>query len=611
VADPVYAADDDDFVERFLGSSLPFVADRTRAMQTSIASGIWPVAGVAALAGLGLVVAAASLWVDRRQRDLELLTVRGVSPAGLGLKAVLELLLPSAVGAAAGVALARLAVTVLGPSPVIEADALVAAAAVGAAVLAASLVVVGVVVARRTHRLELGSPGRRWGQLVPWELGLVAVTLVAHRRLGEWGVPVGRGASLTRVDVIGLLFPVLLLLSGVALLARAFGLVVGPLRRWSHRWPPALFLALRRVARHRVAVTGLVAASAVAAGVLGYAATIDRSLDATLALKARVFVGSDVAVQLPSDAALPSSLAERSSTVVVHRDAWADLGRRTSIDVLAVDPATLDRAAVWDRAFDDDPFPEVLAHLEWSGEERVPALVVGLDVASPVEIGIVGTGSVRLEVDPRPVRAFPGMSKPNPTVVVPAAALEARGVRTGMTETWIAGDHDDVLAALDAVDVPFEEQRQAADVADRAAFQTVSWTFAFMRSLAVVAGALALGGAAAYVDARRRERTLGYTFLRRMGMSSAAHRRALAIELAASLVVGIGTGIGLALLAAVLANPHLDPVPGFQPDPVLRPAVSAMIALAIAGILVVVVAAALAQRRVDADDPVEVLRAAG
>ena len=44
--------------------------------------------GVAALAGGGLVAATALLWFDRRQREVVLLTVRGVSPAGMALKAV-------------------------------------------------------------------------------------------------------------------------------------------------------------------------------------------------------------------------------------------------------------------------------------------------------------------------------------------------------------------------------------------------------------------------------------------------------------------------------------------------------------------------------------------
>ncbi|MFP5255818.1 MAG: hypothetical protein ACLGI8_08230 [Acidimicrobiia bacterium] len=611
VADPVHARDDADFVERFLGSSLPFVAERTQAIQTSVGSGIWPVAGVAALAGLELVVAAASLWFDRRRRDLEVLSVRGVSPTALGVKAVLELLLPAVVGAAAGLALTRAAASWLGPGREIEARATVDGGLAAAVALAASLAVVTVVVARRSRQVELGSAHRAWVARLPWELGLVVGTYLSHKRLGEWGVPVGRGASLSRVDVVGLLFPVLFLLTGVALLARAFGWLADPLRRWSVGWPHPLFLGLRRVARHRVAVTGLVAASAVAAGVLGYAATVDRSLEATLELKARTFVGSDVAVQIPAGHKLPPELAARASTVTIHRDAWMDLGRRESVDVLAVDPATLARAAVWDPVFADRSLASLMAGLAVQPGDAVPAVVVGLDPGRVVEVGIVGAGSSRFDVDPVAVGAFPGMSKPNPTVVVAASALAPFELRGGVTETWIKGDHDAVLAALDAADVPFEEQRRAGDVADRAAFLTVSWTFAFMRSLAVVAGALALGGAAAYVDARRRERVLGHALLRRMGLSRAAHRRALAVEMVAGLLVGIWAGIGIALVAAALAHDHLDPVPGFRPSPVFRVAPVPTVGFAAAGVALVVVAAALAQRRVDRDDPVEVLRAGG
>jgi ABC-type lipoprotein release transport system permease subunit len=50
-------------------------------------------------------------------------------------------------------------------------------------------------------------------------------------------------------------------------------------------------------------------------------------------------------------------------------------------------------------------------------------------------------------------------------------------------------------------------------------------------------------------------------------------------------------------------------VPGFQPDPLLRPAGVVVVALAAAALVVAVAAAASAQRRADRDDPVEVLRA--
>lgn len=96
----------DEFVTSYLESSLPFVVQRTQAIQTAVAGGVWPVAGFAALAGAGLVAAAGSLWFDRRRREVALLTVRGVAPAGLGLKAVLELGVALVTGSAAGVALA-------------------------------------------------------------------------------------------------------------------------------------------------------------------------------------------------------------------------------------------------------------------------------------------------------------------------------------------------------------------------------------------------------------------------------------------------------------------------------------------------------------------------
>jgi putative ABC transport system permease protein len=130
-----------------------------------------------------------------------------------------------------------------------------------------------------------------------------------------------------------------------------------------------------------------------------------------------------------------------------------------------------------------------------------------------------------------------------------------------------------------------------------------------MQSLGFAAGVLVLGGVAVYLDARRRDRLLGYAFMRRMGLGSGQHRRALAVELTASVLVGCWVGLGIAVLAAWLAHGRIDPVPGFDPPPVLRPAVAVIVALAATSLVLTGVAAALAQRRIDRDDPVEVLRA--
>ncbi|MGH9190964.1 MAG: hypothetical protein ACRDZ0_00620 [Acidimicrobiales bacterium] len=162
---------------------------------------------------------------------------------------------------------------------------------------------------------------------------------------------------------------------------------------------------------------------------------------------------------------------------------------------------------------------------------------------------------------------------------------------------------------MDAAGVVYTEDRRLADVVDRASFLTVSWTFGFMQSLGIAVGVLVLGGLAVYLDARRRGRLLGYAFARRMGLTRRQHRRALLVELTASVAVGCWLGLAIALAGAWLAHERIDPVPGFRPDPLLRPALAVVVALAATALIVAGLAAALAQRRTDRDDPLEVLRA--
>jgi predicted lysophospholipase L1 biosynthesis ABC-type transport system permease subunit len=137
----------------------------------------------------------------------------------------------------------------------------------------------------------------------------------------------------------------------------------------------------------------------------------------------------------------------------------------------------------------------------------------------------------------------------------------------------------------------------------------VSWTFGFMQSLGIAAGVLVVGGLAFTLDARRRGRVLGYAFARRMGLTAATHRRALLAELAATVVVGCCIGLGTAVVGTRLVYGRIDPVPDFQPDPLLRPALLVMSLLAAVAVIVTGLGAVLGQRRTDRDDPVEVLRA--
>jgi putative ABC transport system permease protein len=590
---------------------LPFVADRARAIRTSVAGGVVPVAGFGALAGVGLVGAAASLWFDRRRQEVTLLTVRGVAPVGLGLKAVLELAPALVAGTVAGVALAAGLVTWLGPSPLLEAPAMRGAVVGAAAALLVAGLVVGAVVAVRSRGTHGGRRARRRLAVVPWEVALVVAAVASHRRLGQWGVPVSSGADVSRVDMFGLLFPLLFLVAVVAVVARLLGLALRPLRAASRTWPAVPFLAVRRVARYRVAVLGLVAASAVAAGVLGYAATLTRSLNASLDAKARTFIGSDIALAVSDDDPVPDALAAAATTVDVYHGVTLGSGDdKEAAVMLVVDPATFERAAFWDRSFAGRSLADLLTDLAAPGDEgRIRAVVLGDEVVPHTEVRR-RRYSEPVEVERVDgVDAFPGMRPSRPTVIVVASAVEDLELTDGVTEVWVAGDRDRVIEAYTDAGIGHREARAVDQVVDRASFLTVSWTFGVMQALGVVAGILVVGGMALYLDARRRSRVLGYAFARRMGLSRAAHRRVLLAELVASVVVGCWLGLGAAVVGARLAYGRIDPLPGLAPAPLLRPAVWLSVALAVGAVVVATAAAALAQRRTDRDDPLEVLRA--
>jgi putative ABC transport system permease protein len=598
------------FVERYFGSSLPFVADRARAIQAAVGGGVWPVAVLAALAGAGLVAATALLWFDRRQREVALLTVRGLTPAAVALKAVLELAGALLLGSAAGVVLAFGLVVWVGPSPTLESAAVVRASWLGAVALLLSALVVALVVAVRVPASHVGDRRRTWLRIVPWEVALGLATALSLMRLDEWGVPVSRGANVSRIDVVGLMFPVLFLTTMVAIVARVLVLALRPLRAISRNWPSSMFLAVRRVARYRAAVIGMVAVSAVATGVLGYAATIQRSMDATLQAKAHTYLGSDVVVRVPQDEQIPAALAGRSTVVELYRRAWVDLARREQVNVFAIDPASFAQAAFWDASLAPVSLEEILERLAAPlTAGRVPALVVGIDVPAAAEAGIVTAGRTRFEIaEIAEVQAFPGMRRGSPAMFVAASALEDLGLSTLIRETWIRGERTEILSTLDEASTSYEETTTAAQVVDGVAFLTVSQTFGFMRSLGVTAALLVVGGVAVYFDARRRSRVLAYAFARRMGLTRRQHRRALLAEVLAGVGVGCWLGLVVALVGAGVTHERIDPLPSFRPDPLLRPASGLMVGLGLAALVVASIAAAIAQRTTDHDDTLEVLR---
>jgi len=308
-------------------------------------------------------------------------------------------------------------------------------------------------------------------------------------------------------------------------------------------------------------------------------------------------------------------LFDAATTVDVYRRGRMEVAARQGVNVLAIDPPSFGRAAFWDESFSGTSLGELMDRLAAPPSAgRVPAVVAGIDAPDVAQLSIAGGVDVAftdLVIEQvAEVSAFPGMKRGTPTVFVTASALEDLGLTGGeTTEAWIRGDRERALATLTAAGVGFSEDRSFDDVVDRASFLTVSWTFGFMQSLGIAAGVLVVGGLAFTLDARRRGRVLGYAFARRMGLTAATHRRALLVELAATVVVGCCLGLGAAIVGSRLAYGRIDPVPDLQPNPLLRPALAVMVLLATIALVVTALGAMLGQRRVDRDDPLEVLRA--
>ena len=266
----------------------------------------------------------------------------------------------------------------------------------------------------------------------------------------------------------------------------------------------------------------------------------------------------------------------------------------------------------------DQSLEAIVAELaEPRADGALPAVLVGTDDDLPegrTDLTVAGSRQVPIAIETiRGVAAFPGMHRAEPTLFVSAAALQqlqpTLDVQRGTHELWARGDRELILSELDRDGVDFTEIRSNSTVADRLAFQTVDWTFDFVIAVGSVAGVLVLAGVTVYLDAAHRSRLLGYTFLRRMGVSARTHRRAIAVELAGTILAGAVLGLTMAWVAGRLAYRRIDPIPGYAPHTVFRPAIGMSVLVVAISVMACVVNAWFAQRRLDREDPSVVLRA--
>jgi putative ABC transport system permease protein len=598
-------------------SDLPVVTQDAQATVESMRGPVDTIAVAGRVVALAVIVVAGMLWLDRRRTEVRLLASKGAGPAGIGTKVFLEVLLPGAVGAAAGVLAARWLVRTLGPTSGIDGPAVTSANRQVIWTTLVALVLLGLVVALASRRVldpSAAGRGQREGAArYPWEIAVLALAGAALYEISTRGTaPVQSGAQVPKVDRFLLLFPILFTLGGAGLVARGLRRLLPVLRSRGAGWSSALYLASRRLVEASRTAFALLVAVAVAIGILLYAGTLSSTVDATAEAKALVFTGAPTAVTLRSNVEKPPRTAFPSTVVRRIERAVAGDGEG-GIDVMGIDRTTFPGTVLWDGAFAKESLAEVLHRLAPGAPgSAVPVVVTGApNLPAETTLSFPGSG-----IQPIPVKvvakvtAFPGMRAGSPLVVMDRATLLSLS-DIGLEVVWARASRPQVVAAMRRDGSVVVRSVTTDQVKETPQFLSLSWTFGFLQALGILTGLVALGGAVMYLEARQRAREVSYALSRRMGLARGAHRRSIGLELGSILVVSLVIGGALSWIAARLVYKKLDPIPSIPPSPLFRlPTVLLAVSFAVV-LLAAWVGARWVQRAADRAKVAEVMRLAG
>jgi putative ABC transport system permease protein len=605
-----------DFASRNSGpGQLPAFADQAALVRDGLRGPVVPIALGGTILALLLVGAAGSYWADRRAGEVRLLSSRGVSPAALAGKAVLELAAPAVAGTILGWLLARWLVAALGPSPRLDRSAPVDAALTAAVALAAGLALLALVAGLRSRAATERPVGGRRSRLAatPWELALLAGAAVCYLRLrAGGGVVLVQGVA--QVNLLVVAFPLLFLVGSALLVMRLLATLLPAAGRLAGRRSAAWYLAIRRVTAARVVSVTLLAAASTPMAVLVYAAGLTQTSQYTLDAKARLFVGSEVDVETLE----PLRRTPETDQVgtIVNRYIAAKIGG-ADVAVLAIDPDTFTGPVYWDARYADLPLAALIDRIRQpAAGGRVPAVLVPAGDLTLAGVGArydipLGTTTAKLTVAATS-RLFPGRRLPVPMLVVDTHRLGPVDPHAGSrNELWSRHDRTAVEAAVTG------QGARVFDVADRASvfavanYLGISWTFGYLTALAALVGLVAVGGLLLYLETRQRSRVAAYAVGRRMGLSRATHLRSLLAELGTLLLTAFLVGTTLAWAAILLVYHRLDVDTSRPPAPLLTMPTTAILGAAVGVLAVTVLAALYAQRAADRTNVTDVLRLGG
>ena len=571
------------------------------------------------LVALVVVAAGGAFAMSARRVEASLLFARGTGPVAIGTRGALEALLPCLVGAVVGLVFAGGLVAAVGPNGPIATSA--TATAVRAALAGAAVAVVTIAIVSAVSFLRHSEHHRaRFRVLakVPWELALIGLAMLILSRLRSGGALVSDPASSTsRPSPLVLLFPVLFLAGFATLAARLAVAALRAGRRRSARFPPAPFLAVRRLVDAPQLTVLLVGACGLCLGLFVQAQAMADSMRTTMDAKAGVYVGSDIQARVDYGYEPPPPDFPAPFTRVTRQYQAGTFDTNVSFDLLAVDAATFTGAAFWDDGFAREPLGDLVGRLtSGGGVGPLPVILARPSGAAPTAISLASS-TLPVQVVGT-ATAFPGMSSLRPLVVADESRLlEAVGdgvnpldVPGASTELWIHATGPEAAAAISTLPYVPSLILSTTEVKDIPHIAAVIDAFLVLNGLGLAAAFLVLAAIVMYLQARQRSQVVSYGLSLRMGMDGAGHRRAVVAELVAMLAVAAFVGVGLAIIAARLVVPLLDPLAAVPPDPISVVPLLSVVVLPFVLAVVVLVGARLTERRARSVDLGQVMRLA-
>jgi putative ABC transport system permease protein len=578
------------------------IAIATRA-RDGISGSVVPIDIAGVVVSLLLVAGAGVFWATHRAREVQLLVARGVDPPALGVKAMLETVVPALIGLVGGYAAAIGLVKAVGPSEVLEPGAPQQGALVAAGATMLGLLLIGLIGALSGRDRVLGA-SRHWLRFVPWELGLLA--------LAAWmGVLIRQGSGVSvdhtvvRVSPMAFVFPIVGSTAVVLLVGRLVAWLLPAIGRAAHRTGIAGYLALRRIAGSRMVVVGLIIGTALPCCLLTYGSTVTHGVSNEVTTKYRTNLGAEHVLSVYGlHNAIPD--AEGHGTFVTTFQTEPRLADGTDAYVLGVTPATFRQFAY-------------LTDRQRKGVDQlhtvppgtaVPAILVNAPHDEPARSVSIRDTTIPLNIVSRDV-VFPGLRNGSrPMIVVDAASLVNVDTNADReNQMWTSSaELDSALAWLDAHDDSVLTEITSDVVIGTTGLLPVTWIFGYLRALAILIGVIAVAGLVFALAARTRRRTVSYVLSRRMGMSKLAHIRSLVLELV--LVVGLGwlagSGVGAGAFGVIFHS--LDVYPALPPPMQFVLPAFTLAATAVVTACVILLASLATHALAERARPAEILR---